>query len=141
MSREELVLELQNEEFRRQFVSAQVRRFVSGQIRDLREIDFRRWTQKELGMRAGGMKPNAISRLENPAYGDYSVNTLLRLADAFDLGLIVRFAAISEIVEWNQGISQWSYTPPSFSNDRKLFFSPSVSAGDETWRLFRELYI
>jgi hypothetical protein len=66
------------------------------------------------------MKANAISRLEDPEYGEFTVKTLLRLADAFDLGLVVRFAAFSELATWGRQVNVSSYTPPSFANDRGL---------------------
>lgn len=105
---------LSNIEYRTHFVSAQVRHLVTAQIKALREL--RQWTQGELGKRAG-MKPNAISRLENPQYGDFTINTLLRLAKAFDVGLIVRFAPFSELATWNERVSTASYTPASFADE------------------------
>jgi|SRR6185437_1401373 len=119
MLRENLIHNLANVDYRRQFVSAQVRRTVASQIRALREDELRKWTQGELGLRAG-MKPNAISRLENPAYGDFTINTLLRLANAFDVGLIVRFAAFSDLVDWNQSVIPTFFVPPSFGQDLRL---------------------
>lgn len=123
--REKLIKALSDLDFRRQFVSAQVRRFVSGQIRTLRDV--KRWTQGELGQRAA-MKQNAISRIEDPDYGDFTINTLLRLAAAFDVGLIVRFVPFSELVGWNQKISPKEYCPPSFSEDRGLRSFPKDDA-------------
>ena len=117
MRQSRLIEKLKNKLFRSSFVSAQVRRLVTAQIKSLREM--REWTQEELGKRAG-MKRNAISRLENPDYGDFTINTLLRLAKAFDVGLIVRFAPFSDLIEWNRNVSPESYTPSAFEQDTKL---------------------
>jgi transcriptional regulator with XRE-family HTH domain len=126
MLRQTLLDNLKDATYRHAFVSAQVRRTVTAQIREMRKAEGRNWTQADLGHRAD-MKANAISRLESPNYGDYSANTLLRLAEAFDVGLIIRFAPISELVEWNQTISEDSYTPPSYSHDRRLYSFPAHS--------------
>jgi transcriptional regulator with XRE-family HTH domain len=79
----------------------------------------REWTQRELGERAA-MKQNAIARLENPNYGEYSIRTLQRLAAAFDVALIVKFAPFSEIVNANQNASTADYAPASFTDDPGL---------------------
>lgn len=113
-----LVKKLSNIEYRRQFVSAQVRRTITSQMRKLRIQ--RNWDQAELGQQSG-MKPHAISRLENPDYGNFTVNTLLRIANAFDVGLIVRFAPFSDLAKWNQSVTETDFTPPSFSDDRGLW--------------------
>jgi transcriptional regulator with XRE-family HTH domain len=120
-----LIEKLRNKVFRSSFVSAQVRRLVTSQIKALRES--KRWTQGELGLRAG-MKANAISRLENPDYGDFTINTLLRLAKAFDVGLIVRFAPFSELAMWNESVSPKDYVPPDFEHDRRLVALSSASS-------------
>jgi len=112
MFKSRLIEKLKNKEYRKHFVGAQVRRLVTAQIKALR--DRNRWTQEELGQRAG-MKANAISRLENPDYGDFTINTLLRIAEAFDVALVVRFASHGEVVAWNRGITPSAYTPPDFS--------------------------
>jgi transcriptional regulator with XRE-family HTH domain len=118
MNRSTLFDKLRDRGYRDQFVAAQVRRTIAMQIKSLREEVGRRWTQAELGERAG-MKQAAIARLENPAYGDFTVKTLLRIARAFDIGLIVRFAPFGEIVNWNQTVSVASYVPVSFDMESK----------------------
>jgi transcriptional regulator with XRE-family HTH domain len=69
---------------------------VSKQIRDIR-ID-RGWTQAELGKRCG-MLPSYITRLETP-YGAIhaTIDTLCRIAAAFDCALEVRFISWTEFV-------------------------------------------
>lgn len=116
MSKQKLIEKLKNSEYRHAFSSAQSRRTISAQIKALRNSEGRNWTQKNLGDRAG-MKQNAIARLENPSYGDYSIRTLQRLAEAFDVGLVVRFAPFSELVNTNQTANSARFTPASFVHD------------------------
>jgi transcriptional regulator with XRE-family HTH domain len=67
--------------------------------------------------RALGTSQNAIYRLENPRYGRPTISTLKKLASFFDVGLIVRFAPLSEIVDWVIGLSERSLNVPDFTHD------------------------
>jgi len=64
-----------------------------------------------------GMAQNAISRLESAEYGRPSITTLKRLAAAFDVALIVRFAPFRELTEWVSNLSAGSLKVPSFSEE------------------------
>lgn len=79
-------------EYRHGYVEAELAARLAAQIRRLRED--RGWTQKELAERAG-TKQSAISKLEDPGYGRYSLSLLFQLAKAFDIALDVGFVAFS----------------------------------------------
>jgi hypothetical protein len=65
------------------------------------------------------MRQTVISRVENPDYGDLTVNALKRIAKALDVGLTVRFCALSEIVDWSLAPSQEVLTVPSFDEEMR----------------------
>ena len=112
---ERLIAELKNKEYRDAFVSEHIDTGIPFQVRALREQ--RGLTQKELAERAG-MKQERISAIENPNYKNaFTLSTLKRLASAFDIALIVRFAPISQLVDWELKLSPESLQAVSFNED------------------------
>ncbi len=109
-----------NKEQRDAFVLADVDVGISFQIRAMRTQ--RGWTQAELAGRAG-MKQSWIAKLESP-YKGFSLQTLLKVASVFDVGLLVRFVPISELVKRELKLSPESLTPVSFDEDP--YFRPPV---------------
>jgi len=92
----------------------------------------RGWTQGELGQRAGGIKQEFVSQLENPDYGRHSLTTLKKLAAAFDVGLIVRFAPFSELVDWMVDLTPAKLTPPSYEEEaRQMSFAEAQGSPSE----------
>lgn len=121
---EEFVRQLGESEMRHAYMADQVRTRIALQIRALRDQAERRWSQIELGRRAG--KPqNVISRIENPDYGQLTLQTLFDMAAAFDLPLYVDFP---EWEDWSgrmEDFSARSLQRRSFDLDRLV---NSVSA-------------
>jgi transcriptional regulator with XRE-family HTH domain len=101
-----LVRELSEKEFRDAYMIDHVRTSIAFQIRALREQAGRRWSQAELAERSG-KKQSVISRLEDPDYGKLSLQTLLEIACAFDLPLLVQF------VEWGDWLRRMADVSPS----------------------------
>jgi transcriptional regulator with XRE-family HTH domain len=103
--------ELSDPETRHLRVEARIRAGIPLQIRAMREM--RGWTQGQLAEKVGTTQ-NTISRLESPASNAPNVSTLERLAEAFDVGLIVRFAPFSDFFDFNRRMSKDSVAVPSF---------------------------
>lgn len=110
----ELISLLNDKEYRDAFVSASIYIGVPSQIRVLRKQ--REWSEGKLADEAKMLQP-AISRLEDPERGSVNLKTLLRLAAAFNVGLIVRFVPFSEMVDWKLKLSLKSLEVPSFDKD------------------------
>jgi transcriptional regulator with XRE-family HTH domain len=112
--KEKLISKLKNKEYRDAFLSELIANGIPFQVKALREQ--RKWTQKELGDMAE-MAQESISRLEDPNYGKLNLNTLKRLASAFDVGLMVRFVPFSDLVEWDINLSNESLEVASFNEE------------------------
>jgi transcriptional regulator with XRE-family HTH domain len=115
----ELLDELNNREYREAFVEAHAKDTVAFQIRNLRKAN--NWEQRDLAEKLGNAKLQPmVSRYENPDYGRYSITTLLELAKAFDVALVVRFAPYSELVEWDWQTNSSTLAPRPYAKDKQL---------------------
>ncbi len=85
---------LRNKDYRDAFVSEHINSGIAVQISENRLA--RAWTQRELGRRAS-MGQVSISKLESASRGTPNLSTLLRLASAFDCGLMVKFVPLSQL--------------------------------------------
>jgi transcriptional regulator with XRE-family HTH domain len=86
---------------RAQFVDSNVNKGIAFQLRAIR--DRQNLSQEKLAEMVG-MNQNAISRLESPNRTRPTITTLKRLAEAFDMGLEVRFVPFSKLARWYSGI-------------------------------------
>lgn len=107
---------LSDPDFRKQFIDAHVDEGIAFQIRSLRS-NKKKQTQPEFAQELGVKQP-LVSAWENPAYGKYSLNTLKKLAKAFDVGLLVRFVPFSTLVDWTVNLSPDIIAPPSFGEEQ-----------------------
>jgi transcriptional regulator with XRE-family HTH domain len=114
-TKEQLADLLQNPDFRREFVSDFAQEMIATQIRAMRER--LGLNQGQLGDAAGGMSQIQVSRLENPDYSGTSVNSLKRIAQAFEVGLIVRFAPFSQFIDWIVSQTPDKLVPLSYAEE------------------------
>lgn len=109
-----LMKELRNKEYRDAYVASQIRIGVPFQIRALRNQ--RGWNQEEFATRLGMSQPR-VSEMERPGERRPNIETLLRIAEALDVGLQVRFVSFGELIEWAERFSPDDFVVPSFEEE------------------------
>lgn len=109
-----LIKELKDKAYRDAFVASQIDNGIAFQIRAMRKKE--NWTQKDLGDKAD-MKQTRIHILEDPNKINVNINTLRRIASAFDVALIVRFVPFSDLVKWDANLSSESLLVASYDED------------------------
>jgi transcriptional regulator with XRE-family HTH domain len=130
-SKYKLHAKLKNKAYRDAFVSARISQTLALQARVLRQRAG--LSQQELADKLGTSQ-NAVFRLESPRYGRHTISTLAKVASYFDVGLVIRFAPLSEVVDWTLSLNPESIDIPEFGHDRG-FFEPHariVSAKTES---------
>src|SRR5208282_32327 len=63
------------------------------------------------------MKQSRISTMERPGATQFNVETLIRLASAFKLGLKVEFVSFSGLLRWENEFNSDSFNPLTIEND------------------------
>ena len=87
---------------------------IAAQIRELRKRCG--WSQQELAEKIG-TRQSGVSRLEKSGYSGWSISTLRRLAEAFDVALSVKFASFGDILNDINDFGTIKMTPPEFAHD------------------------
>jgi transcriptional regulator with XRE-family HTH domain len=99
---------LKDKKYRDRFVAGEVKRHIPFQLRALRTA--RNLTQVQLGAEAE-MPQTVISRIENGSASELSIKTLLKLAAALDVALVVRFEPIDRLIDWVDNLSPETVSP------------------------------
>ena len=128
-ARTQLISSLKDKEYRDAFVEEHISTGVPFQIKALRELRERNWTQKQLGERAGGMAAERVSILESPKYAKFTISTLLRIASAFDVGLMVRFVPFGELIDMELNLSPQTIAPLDFEKELPLLEEKKLEVG------------
>ena len=103
--------------YREAFVEENIKNGIAFQVSALREK--RGWTQTELGARAG--KPqNVVSRIENPDYGKFTIRTLLDIAAAFDVALLVKFVSYGDLLAQMRNLTPKALAVPNFEEEQEV---------------------
>jgi transcriptional regulator with XRE-family HTH domain len=111
---EKLRAEFQDKEYREAYAEECLNAMIASQIKALREQ--REMTQKQLAD-ATGMGQPRIPLLEDASYENWSVNTLKRLARAFDVTLSVKFETFSRLIQDFENMNRESLRRPTFAQD------------------------
>jgi transcriptional regulator with XRE-family HTH domain len=106
--------EFQDKEYRHAYADESLSTYIATQIKVLREQ--RDFTQRELAERAGMAQPR-IAVLEDVNYSSWSIGTLRRLAQAFDLRLSVKFENFSSLIPEIETLGRESLERESFADD------------------------
>ena len=105
---------LKDPEYRKAFVDSQISIAIPFQIRGL--LKSRGWRQEDLAAKAGMRQPR-ISALLSPGEARPNIETLRRLAGAFDCGLQVRFVPFSELVNRSETFDPDNFNIPTFDEE------------------------
>lgn len=128
----ELANELKEAYKDKEFAHASVQEFlniyIATQIKVLREQ--RGWTQKELADKVG-MKQSRISVLENVNYSRWSIATLEKLAEAFDVAIDFSFEGFTKKIYDIDNFSRESLMRARREDDLKLILDdwPTYTEG------------
>jgi transcriptional regulator with XRE-family HTH domain len=114
-------------EFRNSYKAEHARSGVAYQIKAMREA--RHWNQADLAKKMGCAQSN-IARLENPDYGKFNVQSLLAVADAFDVWLSIQFVPFSTGLRRTENRSTDALNVVSFDQDWE---SRPISRQSESW--------
>lgn len=109
-----LAKELSDSEIREHTVESQIKIGIPFQLRAMRVQ--RGWTQEALADKLGTTQ-NTVSRLENPKTGKPTIKTLLRIAQAFDVGLLVRFVPFGFYGEVIEAMDSTHVEVPSYEEE------------------------
>ncbi len=112
--RAELIRTKDKKDYRHAYADESINATIATQIKVLREQ--RDLTQEALA-RDAGMNQSMICRYENVNYSSWSIKTLKKLAEAFDVFLDVRFRSFRYLVESTEKFSKQALQVPSFTED------------------------
>ncbi len=101
-SRGKLFTKLKNKKYRDAYVMNHVKTSLPIQARLIREQHG--WTQEEIANRMKTTQ-TVISRLEDPNYGNLTLNSLFKLVSAFDMGLLVKIVPFTRLLHEFQDLS------------------------------------
>ena len=113
-ARDKLMAKLTNPAYRHGYVASHIHIGIRFQLRHIREA--RGWTKAELAAKAK-MTPAAVARLEDPNAPPVTLANLLKIAEALDVALLVRFVPFSRLVAEYADCSPEALVVPSFENE------------------------
>lgn len=112
-------------DFRAAYIRAKLEVLIPSQLRALRLRQTK--TQPELAQMAD-MKQSRISAMETPGRVNFNLDTLVRMAATFNVGLMVKLIPFSEMLAWENEYSQDAFDVTKLADDVD-FLQPAVSSG------------
>lgn len=109
---------LKNRDSREAYIGAKLKVLIPSQIRGLR-LKSRTPRQEDLA-KAAEMKQSRISAMETPGAVNFNLETLVRIAAALRVALVVKFVPFSELVSWENEFSQDEFSPATIENDTEF---------------------
>jgi len=122
-----LVELLENPEYRHEFFGSLISTTLAAQIKANRER--RNWSQKRLGEHAG-MLQSRISAMEDVNYQRWTIKTLKRLAEAFDVTLSVRFESFGKALDNLDGFHDCLVEEP-YASDASIHGHAATQGADD----------
>lgn len=105
---------LSKKAYRTAFFKQHLDQGIAHQIRVLRQQ--RNLTQAEFG-KILGTKQSAVSRLEDPSYGNYTLNQLAQIAEACDVALMVKFVSYGRLLQETEDVSPNALSVMSYEDE------------------------
>jgi transcriptional regulator with XRE-family HTH domain len=109
-----LISELTDKEAREQYAADLLDSYIALQIKTLRQQ--RGWSQEDLAALAGKHQ-SQISAMEQIDFRSWKISTLQRLANAFDLALVVRFESFGTFLREILPVERGALERLSFADD------------------------
>jgi len=131
---------LNERDFRSSYLRGKLNVLISSQIYALRKKFF--GTQKDLA-NVADMKQSRISAMEQPGATKFNLETLIRLASTFKVGLIVKFVPYSEMLRWDNRFVQDKFNVIKIDEDVE-FLTPSeapVVESEELGKLYNRFSV
>jgi transcriptional regulator with XRE-family HTH domain len=125
---ERLRRRFQDRKYRYAYLNSFLDTSIAAQIRALREA--RNMSQQDLAA-AIGTKQSGVSALENVNYSRWSLSTLRKLAEAFDVALVVKFVSHGEALEEVVSFDPERLAKPAFEDDLAFAHRTATSARQE----------
>jgi predicted XRE-type DNA-binding protein len=118
-----LAKKLKSKKYRDSYLSSHTRMFLANQIASLQG----EMSQKEFGELLGKPQP-IVSRLQNPEYGKYTLQTLLDISSKLDVALIVRFVDYPTFMKFTNDFSDEALRPNKFDPAQLDFLAATPPA-------------
>jgi hypothetical protein len=105
-----LIEKFQNRRYRNSYVASHTRRFLARQMRKFRGDK----SQTEFGDSIGKQQ-TVVSRLEDSAYGKWTLQTLFDVAAKLDVAVIVRFVDHATFLRFTENMSDEATVPSAYN--------------------------